>query len=580
MKEGLTKYIAVSLALIVALCSCRKEERALPSDQAYTVIHYTATVNSGLNTRASLTDDKQYIFEQGDRLFITSGENMYGFLTLVSGIGSTSATFEGDLTCVDDFEPTDATSLSATLVSINDRIHTCASGKITATSYPDDELASSFADAVSKYSEFTATSTYADQTFTLAQQSSFLLFDVALPYGEDASTDATVVLKNGETNLISASAGKITVGGVVVASFVAAFPSETDFSNASVTVNSYEFSLSSPGSDGKLAANNYYTISRSTFTAPDVFTIEALEDNVDITFNFANNGIQYNTSAANDPDFDNNWQDYSSVAAITLSSAGDCLYWRGQKTNYGENTNSGSRKLMDATGAYAVYGNMLSLTCDSSYNPSTPSAAAFWGAFKDDKNIRTLPDERLTLPSTTAPANFCRDMFLNCTGITYCPVDELPATDVYLHSYWAMFKGCTNMITVPTIGATNYNGDASFEEMFSGCTSITTAPELPETDIYAWCYNKMFLGCTSLVNAPVLPATTLKTNCYQNMFNGCTSLQTITCLATSISASGCLTNWVSGVPSTGTFYKDSNMDDWTTGTSGIPSGWTVEDYSN
>jgi len=574
MTDKFLKYTILFSVLLAGICSCQEEQPITPPDEVASTIHYRATVTSGIGSRASLDDNDHYIFEAGDRLYVVSGDDMYGFLTLMSGVGNDTAVFEGELTCVGSFEPSDSTPLSATLVSVNDEIHTCTDGNIT-IAYPS-EFATDFADAVSRFSNFTASSTYAESSFILAQQSSFLLFNVSLPYGEDVSTEATAVLKIGDDELRNASVGKISKSGVAIASFAAAFPAETVFTNASITVNGSVFSLSSPGTDGKLVANNYYNIVRSTFTAPDVFTFEALEDNVDITFNFANDGIQYNTSAANDPDFDTKWQDYTTVEAINLSTAGDCIYWRGQKSNYA--SNNGAKKLLDATGSYTIYGNIMSLICDSDYNPTTPENAAFWGAFQNDTNLRTSGVNKLSIESDTAPVNFCRDMFLNCTGITYCPVDDLPATKVYLHSYWAMFKGCTNMTTVPTIGATDYLGDASFEEMFSGCKSITTAPALPETDIYAWCYNKMFLGCTSLVTAPALPATTLKTNCYQNMFNGCSSLQSITCLATDISASGCLTNWVSGVSSSGTFTKDPNMTSWSTGTSGIPSGWTVEDY--
>ena len=88
----------------------------------------------------------------------------------------------------------------------------------------------------------------------------------------------------------------------------------------------------------------------------------------------------------------------------------------------------------------------------------------------------------------------------------------------------------------------------------------------------------MFSGCTSLTTAPELPATTLATECYRNMFYGCTSLTSIKCLATNISASNCTTNWVYGVSASGTFTKAASMSSWTTGTSGIPSGWDVVDY--
>ena len=76
-----------------------------------------------------------------------------------------------------------------------------------------------------------------------------------------------------------------------------------------------------------------------------------------------------------------------------------------------------------------------------------------------------------------------------------------------------------------------------------------------------------------------MPALTLVGSCYSEMFGGCSKLNYITCLATDISASNCTRSWVPGVASTGTFVKNPRMNEWTTGTSGIPTGWTVENNS-
>ena len=61
------------------------------------------------------------------------------------------------------------------------------------------------------------------------------------------------------------------------------------------------------------------------------------------------------------------------------------------------------------------------------------------------------------------------------------------------------------------------------------------------------------------------------------MFNSCSNINYIKCLATNISATDCTNGWVNRVTSTGTFVKNPDMASWTTGTSGIPTGWTVID---
>jgi hypothetical protein len=119
-----------------------------------------------------------------------------------------------------------------------------------------------------------------------------------------------------------------------------------------------------------------------------------------------------------------------------------------------------------------------------------------------------------------------------------------------------------------------------FYRLFNNTTVVNAKYLILPNFITEGCYQHMFRNCTSLTTAPELPATTLANYCYQNMFNGCSKLSNITMLATNISASGCLNNWVKGISSSGTFIKHPDMDSLSSGSSGIPEGWTVVDYSN
>lgn len=127
----------------------------------------------------------------------------------------------------------------------------------------------------------------------------------------------------------------------------------------------------------------------------------------------------------------------------------------------------------------------------------------------------------------------------------------------------------------------------AFKGLFYSC-SITDASNLilPATSLTSFCYENMFRSCTSLTSAPLLPATTVSKGAYVNMFNGCNSLSSVTCLATSIQnydnegdeiSSVC--NWLKSVAASGTFTKASSMSSWPAGNSGIPTGWSIENYS-
>ena len=150
----------------------------------------------------------------------------------------------------------------------------------------------------------------------------------------------------------------------------------------------------------------------------------------------------------------------------------------------------------------------------------------------------------------------------------------LPATSLSSYYYSNMFNGCSGLTTAPVLPATRL-AQWCYASMFFGCYSLKTAPALPATTLANYCYSGMFRNCTSLTIAPALPATTLTQQCYMNMFNGCSKLNNITMLATDVSATDCMKTWVNGVSSTGTFTKAASMTSLPSGTSGIPSGWTV-----
>ena len=215
------------------------------------------------------------------------------------------------------------------------------------------------------------------------------------------------------------------------------------------------------------------------------------------------------------------------------------------------------------------------LTTPPSVLPATTLATNCYDSmFYGCESLTTAPE----LPATTLADSCYVNMFRNCTKLT-TPPSVLPATTLATNCYEFMFDNCTSLTIAPELSATTLANNCC-HYMFRGCTSLTTAPSvLPATTLVNSCYLQMFYGCTSLTTAPELPATTLAERCYNGMFDGCTSLNYIKCLATDISATYCTSYWVEDVASTGTFVKAASMTSWTTGYSGIPSGWTVTNAS-
>ena len=213
-----------------------------------------------------------------------------------------------------------------------------------------------------------------------------------------------------------------------------------------------------------------------------------------------------------------------------------------------------------------------SLTAAPELPATTLAPYCYYAMFSGEcTSLTEVPD---VLPATTLAESCYQFMFWSCSALTHAP--ELPATNLAPLCYYSMFERCTSLTTAPQLPATELAEDC-YRYMFWSCTNLAEAPELPATTLTKGCYYNMFGNCESLEVAPDLPATELADSCYYIMFTGSANLKYVKSLATNISANGCVDEWLGNVAAEGTFVKSAQMNDWPTGTSGIPEGWTVED---
>ena len=337
----------------------------------------------------------------------------------------------------------------------------------------------------------------------------------------------------------------------------------------------------------------------------DYFTIESREDNNSITL--VANGTPLSIRLYYSTDDGTTWSSYSEASSKQwVLNTGDKILFKANEYRYYKTSND--YWSFTGTKTHKVYGNIMSLLYgdnfigQTSFPPDSTylSIYNFGSLFKNDAYL--LDASNLILYATTLTDCCYHSMFANCTSLAKAPA--LPATTLTEGCYGVMFGGCSSLTKAPALPATTL-AKLCYNSMFMNCTSLTEAPELQATTLAEKCYSLMFVNCSSLITAPVLPATnlviecyremfwacsslteapelkatTLAEKCYYHMFRNCTSLKKIVCLATNISATQCVTGWVDGVYATGDFYKAASMSSWTTGTDGIPSGWTVNNYS-
>ena len=554
MSKRVFAMILLLMALAISVACKKEEDTPSPAPQLQT-IHYKAAVQTGAETRATLGEGLKYEFEEGDRVFMESEDGkLYGFLSLSveAGIGKDVALFEGDLTYLGD-TPLENPSVNLVLVSKEDDLHTIAEGKVasvTSESYLQNKWAPSLEEAVSHLSHFTGSGHLNDFRFTLNQQSSFLKCYVRMKT-EQAPVDQIIKAKLLNNNSDILREASVTVSEAGSVPFVFAFLGGVSLENTKLVMEWEEsegasFDLSSK----TLAANNYYTVSRSTLSF-DGFRIRAISNNTKITFNYtyADSGIEYSKN------FGESWDPYTEPFYLNKDEVA-CI--RGNRSNY---KNAGtdqwetpsSKAIFVASSKCYIGGNIMSLLSDE----ETLSVSAFQGAFSRGGTTITYididPDTPLVLPVTEMADKCYMQMFRNCTSLTRTP--EFRVEKTAYRCCYNMFRQCSNLTDVSGI-------------------------ELPAMELSIDCYRELFRQCTNLKGAvPELPAPTLVKECYRQMFAN-TKITSVTCLATNISAQDCTTAWMTDVPnsSTSTFYVASGMKSvWSRSNNGIPDKWAVKE---
>lgn len=598
MHRLISNYWAFLLLLFLLSPACQREqdgaqEIIAPLEGVWKAIPYRATVTGSAKTKATLDAiDRHYLFERDDLLYVvdktTGGDVAYGYLYLISGAGTTEAIFEGDLMYFVEtapasgvFEPerpSNNLAVTATLVSKAQRdngVYTFVTnneGKIDTGPNFGDKYASTFKEAVQKYSTFTADATYGNPSFSLVQGTAFLLFSLSFDDGIAGPLTVSVTNNNGAQTLFSHS---VTPDVNYEASFVAAFPGGTiTLSNAKLTItDGGSFNKEKALAAATLQGNRYYNVTK-TFLDLSYFTIQAREAATTISFpakyqDFASYGLQYSEDGVA-------WTNITTSETSFTLAAGESKKLRGKGNKY-QNSDGTTPLFTSSTPCY-IYGDIMSLFCTGSGDVYTKKTAfsnggspnnknALEGTFKDMTNLDIHPARPLLLSATTladncyqqmfagssitrapeftneeeafaatVPQYACKEMFKDCTSLTTAP--ELPATTMGKESYYGMFSGCTAMETPPSrlAGTMTMSGSSACRQMFLGCSSLQYAPELPAMDIKANGYQEMFTGCTSLSEAPDLPATTINGSSYRSMFgaakvnnvdySGCTSMET------------------------------------------------------
>ncbi|MBE6289330.1 MAG: hypothetical protein E7100_03735 [Bacteroidaceae bacterium] len=573
MKKTLRTLMMGMMALMAgnALTSCSSDDEPQVAQQEGKTGYVEFTISRGADTRTAyaLNEDKglDVTWSEGDKMVVfyeaqTANEIIEVF-DLVEGVGEKTAKFAKS-----DSQLADKSGI----IGIAYRPNYDASKTISEYLF-DFSIQEGDLDNLGKYDLFSFDASLAEGKIEPLGKSFFYPTMVFLHFPTDidfgtGTTTSDFVFSGGINKHASYSEGiegDITVKNVSLTNgkldqdlYVAVYQTTP----TSFSVGGKTFSLPEGFKAGKI-----YTFAQENLKDITPLTIEALEEGTitiknpyGLTIKYSKDGGATKTTSSANPI-------YISV------NAGDKVQLFGDNEAYAKES-SYNHTNIQCSGSSKVYGNIMSLISSTDYSETTPLTGTrnFYELFF--KNLGLIDASGLILPAPTLTSYCYAYMFEGCYNLASVP--KLPATTIEDNCYLGMFYSCQSLVSAPELPVTTL-AEYCYYEMFSNCTSLTEVPELPATTLAKGCYLGMFEYCTSLTEAPELPATMLEDYCYRYMFQGCTNLSSVTCLAENIDPDNYTLEWLDGVAATGNFYRAKDVE-WPSGTSGIPAGWTQQEY--
>lgn len=266
----------------------------------------------------------------------------------------------------------------------------------------------------------------------------------------------------------------------------------------------------------------------------------------------------------NTPDLDNDkWKTFETKPTLAPGEAIVIRSCRSCGTTFKPKFNI----ILEASGDIRTVLNYISL----------PTAMDCSISFRDCASLITTPD----FSKITSVRNYSLGYaFQNCTSLT-TPPDFSNVKKIEDNGCRGLFQGCTSLTTAPDFSNVKDVGVNGFMFCFWGCTSLTTPPNFSKiTRARNSVFNYCFKGCTSLTTPPDFSKITSITN-YGNTFKGCfsecTSLNLVVTPNINTWIEDDFDYWLDRVAPSGVVRKPAALI-IPTGVSGIPTGWTTENY--
>ena len=247
----------------------------------------------------------------------------------------------------------------------------------------------------------------------------------------------------------------------------------------------------------------------------------------------------------------------SSVAIIyvKLKSKGKSILVRG---DYSYNSTTGNNYVYFLpTANYSVSGNLFTLTRNSVIQAGNKASITSAGEFEFD---RLFEDSDKLIDASNLTIN-------NITSVGYS-------------SFLWTFRGCEALKGAPNFSSIKNVGEKGFCYAFSRCLQLSSTPNFDRVEIVGDNgFEHAFGACKKITSTPDFRnVVNVGNNGFFYAFTGCNLLTTAFTPNVSAWDTSIFEGWLNVTAATGVVHKPRNLTIPTDTTSGVPTGWTTQDY--
>ena len=202
------------------------------------------------------------------------------------------------------------------------------------------------------------------------------------------------------------------------------------------------------------------------------------------------------------------------------------------------------------------------------------------GAFQGCTSLVSPPNvSNVTTVDDVGMTGFLRD----CSALA-TPPNLSNLTSVGENGIGEILSGCTSIVSPPDLSNISTVGKNAFSAAFAGCARLTTPPSfIGITSPPEGCFSGTFHDCSSLTETPnfkhITSILSVGTRAFYGTFLRCTSLKRVFAPSVTSWDTSKFSQWLSSVSDTGVVFKNAHLTTIPTDTpSGVPTGWTTQDY--